>query len=118
MPRSVLRPPAVRVVTSRAIDVLWWLVEGGFTALKALPRRSYHKSFQTLTSAPSVGLLFTEILNIVVLLAKPTVVIVIVERPYCCYCSTTQTTRNCQPKRLFFSVFAFFFGFRDESKRF
>ena len=29
MPRSVLRPPAVRVVASRAIDVLWCLVEGG-----------------------------------------------------------------------------------------
>ena len=42
MPRSVLRPPAVRVVDSRAIDVLCWLIEGGFTALKALPRRPYH----------------------------------------------------------------------------
>ena len=37
MPRSVLRPPAVRVVASRAMDVLCWLSlrhEGGFTAPK------------------------------------------------------------------------------------
>ena len=38
MPRSVLRPPAVRVVASRAMDVLWWLLEGGFTAPKALKK--------------------------------------------------------------------------------
>ena len=41
MPRSVLRPPAVRVVASRAMGTLYRLLEGGFTALKALSRRPY-----------------------------------------------------------------------------
>ena len=41
VPRSVLRPPAVRVVASRAMGTLCRLLEGGFTALKALPRRPY-----------------------------------------------------------------------------
>ena len=36
MPRSVLRPPAVRVVASRAMDALCRLLEGGSAALKAL----------------------------------------------------------------------------------
>ena len=36
MPRSVLRPPAARVVASRAMDALCRLLEGGLTALKAL----------------------------------------------------------------------------------
>ena len=53
--------------------------------------------------------MLAEILNIVVLLAKPTVVIVIVERPYCCYCSATQTTRNFVNQNAFLR----FFGFRD-----
>ena len=35
--------------------------------------------------------MFTEILNIVVLLAKPTVVIVIVQAANCCYCSDPLT---------------------------
>ena len=33
--------------------------------------------------------MFTEILNVVDLLGKPTVVIVTVGPAYCCYCSTT-----------------------------
>ena len=41
VPRSVLRPPAARVVASRAMGTLFRLLEGGFTALKALPRRPY-----------------------------------------------------------------------------
>ena len=41
MPRSVLRPPAVRVVASRAMDVLWWLLEGVVTAPKALSCHPY-----------------------------------------------------------------------------
>ena len=41
MPRSVLRPPALRVVASRAMGTLCRLLEGGFTALKALSRRPY-----------------------------------------------------------------------------
>ena len=41
MPRSVLRPPAARVVASRAMITLCRLLEGGFTALKALSRRPY-----------------------------------------------------------------------------
>ena len=41
VPRSVLRPPAVCVVASRAMDELWWLLEGGFTAPKALSCRPY-----------------------------------------------------------------------------
>ena len=41
MPRSVLRPPAVRVVAFRAMEVLCWLLEGGFTAPKALSRHPY-----------------------------------------------------------------------------
>ena len=43
MPRSVLRPPAARVVASRAISTLCRLLEGGFTALKALSRRPYKR---------------------------------------------------------------------------
>ena len=35
MPRSVLRPPAARVVASRAMGTLCRLLEGGFTALNA-----------------------------------------------------------------------------------
>jgi len=54
----------------------------------------------------------TEILNIVVLLGKPTVVIVIVQPAYCCYCSTHKTTRNCQPKTHFFADFAIFLDFK------
>ena len=38
--------------------------------------------------------MFTEILNIVVLLAKPTVVIVIVQAANCCYCSDPLTVVN------------------------
>ena len=41
VPRLVLRPPAARVVASRAMGTLYRLLEGGFTALKALPRRPY-----------------------------------------------------------------------------
>ena len=41
VPRSVLRPPAARVVASRAMGTLCRLLEGGFTALKALSRRPY-----------------------------------------------------------------------------
>ena len=41
VPRSVLRPPAVRVVAFRAMEVLCWLLEGGFTAPKALSRHPY-----------------------------------------------------------------------------
>ena len=41
MPRLVLRPGAARVVASRAMGTLYRLLEGGFTALKALPRRPY-----------------------------------------------------------------------------
>ena len=41
MPRSALRPPAARVVASRAMDALCRLLEGGSTALKALSRRPY-----------------------------------------------------------------------------
>ena len=39
MPRSVLRPPAARMVASRALGELCRLIEGGSTALKALPPR-------------------------------------------------------------------------------
>ena len=65
--------------------------------------------------------MFTQILNIVVLLAKPSVVIVIVQRSYCCYCSTTKrpvigNQKRCKPGD--FVNFAIFFGFRDDSKRF
>ena len=42
----------------------------------------------------NVQLVFTQILNIVLLLAKPTVVIVIVQRPYCSYCSTVVIVQN------------------------
>ena len=56
--------------------------------------------------------MLTEILNIVVLLGKPTVVIVIVQPAYCCYCSTHKTTRNCQPKTHFFADFAIFLDFK------
>ena len=41
MPRSVLRPPAARVVASRAMDALCRLLEGGSAALKALSHHPY-----------------------------------------------------------------------------
>eukprot|EP00966_Prymnesium_polylepis_P227149 5255905-Prymnesium_polylepis.1 len=41
VPRSVLRPPAVRVVASRAMDALCRLLEGGSAALKALSHHPY-----------------------------------------------------------------------------
>ena len=74
-----------------------------------------------MTLRPNVQLVFTQILNIVVLLAKPSVVIVIVQRSYCCYCSTTKrpvigNQKRCKPGD--FVNFAIFFGFRDDSKRF
>ena len=74
-----------------------------------------------MTLRPNVQLVFTQILNIVVLLAKPSVVIVIVQRSYCCYCSTTKrpvigNQKRCKPGD--FVNFAIFFGFRDDSKQF
>ena len=39
MPRSALRPPAARMVASRALGELCRLFEGGSTALNALSRR-------------------------------------------------------------------------------
>ena len=39
VPRSVLSPPAARMMGSRAMAELCWLIEGGSTALKALPPR-------------------------------------------------------------------------------
>ena len=59
--------------------------------------------------------MLTEILNNMTLLycsGKPTVVIVIVQPAYCCYCSTHKTTRNCQPKTHFFADFAIFLDFK------
>ena len=38
---SVLRPPAARVVASRAMDALCRLLEGGSAALKALSHHPY-----------------------------------------------------------------------------
>ena len=56
--------------------------------------------------------MFAKILIVVVTLAKPIVVIVMVQPAYCCYCSTHKTTRNCQPKTHFFADFAIFGGFK------
>ena len=57
--------------------------------------------------------MFTEILNIVVLLAKPTVVIVIVQRLYCCYCSDHQNDPQLSTKTRFFAILRFFSGFKQ-----
>lgn len=49
-----------------------------------------------------IGLVLTEILNIVDLLGHPTVVIIVTVGPaYCCYCSSTQRTRKLSTKTRF-----------------
>ena len=57
--------------------------------------------------------MFTEVLNIVVLLAKPTVVTVTVQPAHCCYCSATVQHQSSnpyeaatQPKRARFAIFS------------
>ena len=65
-------------------------------------------SFQTLTSAPSVGLVFTVFLNIVVLLAKPTVVIVLLSGP-----TVVIVQPPKRPVIVNQNAFLRFFGFRD-----
>ena len=56
--------------------------------------------------------MFTETLNIVDLLGQPTVVIVIVQRLYCCYCSDYQNDPQLSTKTPLFCNFAIFSGFK------
>ena len=56
--------------------------------------------------------MLTEILNIVDLLGQPTVVIVIVQRLYCCYCSDYQNDPQLSTKTRFFAILRFFSGFK------
>ena len=56
--------------------------------------------------------MFTEILNIVDLLGQPSVVIVIVQRLYCCYCSDHQNDPQLSTKTRSVAILRFFPGFK------